>query len=48
VVLQSTVYVGMPRFVRAVALVERVLKELGRFDEITATQLPLPGEKKKI
>lgn len=45
VVLQSTVYVGMPRFVRAVALVERVLKELGRFDEITNTQLPLPKQK---
>lgn len=45
VVLQSTVYVGMPRFVRAVALVERVLKELGRFDEITNTQLPLPSSK---
>jgi alkylhydroperoxidase/carboxymuconolactone decarboxylase family protein YurZ len=42
VVLQSTVYIGMPRFVRAVALVERVVKELGRFDEITNTQLPLP------
>lgn len=42
VILQSTIYVGMPRFVRAVALIERVLKELGRFDEITNTQLPLP------
>ena len=42
VVLQSTVYIGMPRFVRAVALVERVVKELGRFDEIANTQLPLP------
>lgn len=41
VVLQSTVYIGMPRFVRAVALVERVVKELGRFDEITNTRLPL-------
>ncbi len=43
VILQSTVYIGMPRFVRAVALLERVLKELGRFDEITNTQLPLPA-----
>ncbi len=42
VVLQSTIYVGMPRFVRVVALVERVLKELGRLDELTSTQLPLP------
>lgn len=43
VVLQSTVYIGMPRFVRAVALVERVVKELGRLDELTKTQLPLPA-----
>ncbi len=42
VVLQSTIYVGMPRFVRVVALVERVIKELGRMDELTNTQLPLP------
>ncbi len=45
VVLQSTVYIGMPRFVRAVALVERVIKELGRMDELTLTQLPLPTDK---
>jgi alkylhydroperoxidase/carboxymuconolactone decarboxylase family protein YurZ len=44
VVLQSTVYIGMPRFVRVVALVERVVKELGRFDEIANT-LPLEGVK---
>ncbi len=43
VVLQSTIYVGMPRFVRVVALVERVVKELGRLDELTQTQLPLPS-----
>ncbi len=42
VILQSTIYVGMPRFVRAVALVERVVKELGRLDELTNTQLPVP------
>ena len=42
VVLQSTIYVGMPRFVRVVALVERVVKDLGRMDELTQTQLPLP------
>ncbi|MEQ1775911.1 MAG: carboxymuconolactone decarboxylase family protein [Burkholderiales bacterium] len=42
VVLQSTAYIGMPRFVRAVALVERVVRELGRFDEIAGTQLPPP------
>ena len=43
VILQSTIYVGMPRFVRVVALVERVVKELGRLDELTNTQLPLPA-----
>jgi alkylhydroperoxidase/carboxymuconolactone decarboxylase family protein YurZ len=42
VILQSTIYVGMPRFVRVVALLQRILEELGRFDEITQTQLPLP------
>jgi alkylhydroperoxidase/carboxymuconolactone decarboxylase family protein YurZ len=41
VILQSTIYVGMPRFVRVVALLQRILEELGRFDEITQTQLPL-------
>ena len=44
VILQSTIYVGMPRFVRVVALLQRILEELGRFDEITQTQLPLPTE----
>ncbi len=43
VILQSTIYVGMPRFVRVVALLQRILEELGRFDEITQTQLPLPA-----
>ncbi|MBM3343866.1 MAG: carboxymuconolactone decarboxylase family protein [Betaproteobacteria bacterium] len=41
VVLQSTVYVGMPRFVRVVALLERIFKELGVFDQITRTMLPV-------
>ena len=44
VVLQSTVYIGMPRFVRVVALLERIFKELGVFEGITRTMLPLPGE----
>ncbi len=43
VMLQSTIYVGMPRFVRVVALLQRILEELGRLDEITQTQLPLPA-----
>lgn len=42
VVLQSTVYVGMPRFVRVITLLQRVLEEDNRFGEITGTQLPLP------
>ena len=43
VILQSTVYVGMPRFVRVVALLERILREDGRLAELTETQLPLPA-----
>ena len=41
VVLQSTIYVGMPRFVRFVAILERVLEEQGRMAELTDTQLPV-------
>jgi len=44
VILQSTIYVGMPRFVRFVALLEKILDEQGRLHEITATQQPLPGD----
>ena len=43
VILQSTIYAGMPRFVRVITLLERVLQELGRFHELTDTQLPLPA-----
>lgn len=42
VILQSTIYAGMPRFVRVVALLQRVLEEQGRLGELTETQLPLP------
>ena len=42
VILQSTIYAGMPRFVRVVALLQRVLEEDGRLGELTQTQLPLP------
>jgi alkylhydroperoxidase/carboxymuconolactone decarboxylase family protein YurZ len=42
VILQSTIYAGMPRFVRFVALLEKILGEQGRLHEITGTQLPLP------
>ena len=44
VILQSTIYAGMPSFVRFIAILERALEEQGRLDEITATQLPLPDE----
>lgn len=42
VILQSTVYAGMPRCLRASAILERVLQEQGRLAELTETQLPLP------
>jgi alkylhydroperoxidase/carboxymuconolactone decarboxylase family protein YurZ len=43
VILQSTIYAGMPRFVRFVTILEHALEEQGRLHEITETQLPLPG-----
>jgi alkylhydroperoxidase/carboxymuconolactone decarboxylase family protein YurZ len=43
VILQSTIYAGMLRFVRFVTILEHALEELGRLHEITATQLPLPA-----
>ena len=42
VILQSTIYAGMPRFVRFVAILESILEKEGRLSEITKTQLPLP------
>lgn len=42
VILHSTIYAGMPRFVRFIGILERALEELGRLDEITENQLPLP------
>jgi len=44
VILQSTIYAGMPSFVRFIAILERALEEAGRLHEITDTQLPLPDE----
>jgi len=41
VILQSTIYTGMPRFVRVVTLLQRILEEDGRLGELTDTQLPL-------
>lgn len=40
--LQATVYVGMPRFVRVMGVLVRILEEDGRMAELTDTQLPLP------
>lgn len=42
VAFQSTIYCGMPRCLRAAAILERVLEEQGRIAELTETQLPLP------
>lgn len=42
VILQSTIYGGMPRFNRFISTLEKVLEEQGRLHEITQTQLPLP------
>ncbi len=44
VILQSTIYAGMPSFVRFIAILGRALEEEGRLHEITDTQLPLPEE----
>jgi alkylhydroperoxidase/carboxymuconolactone decarboxylase family protein YurZ len=41
VILQSTIYVGMPRFIRFIAALERVLETEGRLDELRAP--PAPG-----
>ncbi len=41
VILQSTIYSGMPRFVRFIGILEHALEELDRLHEITDTQLPL-------
>lgn len=43
VILQSTIYAGMPRFGRFIAILERALEEQGRLHELTDTQLPLPA-----
>jgi alkylhydroperoxidase/carboxymuconolactone decarboxylase family protein YurZ len=44
VILQSTIYAGMPRFVRFVTILEHALEEQGLLSEITESQLPLPAE----
>ena len=42
VVLQSTIYIGMPSMTRNIRLLIGILEEQKRMDEITETQLPLP------
>ena len=42
VILQSTIYAGMPRFVRFVGILERALEEHGQSSELTENQPPLP------
>jgi len=44
VMLQATVYVGMPRFVRIMGVLVRILEEDGRMAELIDTQLPLPEQ----
>ena len=43
ILLQTTVYVGIPKINRAGRLFHRVITELGRMDEITQTQPPMEG-----
>jgi len=42
VVLQSTIYVGMPSMTRNIKLLIAILEEQKRMPEVTETQLPLP------
>lgn len=42
VVLQSTIYLGMPSMTRNIRLLVGLLEEQKQMDEITQTQLPLP------
>lgn len=42
VVLQSTIYIGMPSMTRNVKSLEQILEEQGRIAELTDTQLPMP------
>lgn len=43
VLLQSTIFAGMPRCLRVARLLVRILDEQGRLSELTETQLPLPS-----
>jgi alkylhydroperoxidase/carboxymuconolactone decarboxylase family protein YurZ len=41
VILQTTLYIGMPKCIKRIWVLERILQEHGRLGEITETQLPL-------
>ena len=43
VLLHSTFFCGMPRSLRGVGVLERILGDQNRLDELTETQLPLPA-----
>ena len=43
VILQAGVYVGYPKIIRATRVFKSVVSELGRLDEVTATQLSVVG-----
>jgi alkylhydroperoxidase/carboxymuconolactone decarboxylase family protein YurZ len=43
VILQSTIYIGMPSMTRVIGSLERILAEQGRSSELTDGQLPVDG-----
>lgn len=43
VVLQSTIYIGMPAMTRNIRTAEKIIQEHGAMDDITKNQLPLPA-----
>src|SRR5690349_22712785 len=45
VAVQSTQYWGMPRSLRAMSILERILREQNRLSELTETQLPMPASR---
>jgi len=40
----STIYTGMPRSLRFIGILNRVIEEQGRMSELTETRTPLPAE----
>ena len=47
VILQLTVYIGYQRINRAARIFKDVMKDLGRIEEVTKTQLPIDGTSAK-